>query len=383
MWTGYLPNGQIQVTKITIPSARNTDTAYLWIKSDRLNGPGLNTFKIKVDYNNTIAEYSELNNEATVTKLILADDIIPIYPYEFCIVNDPNFELVFSTANPFATPKTYIFQIDTTELFNSPILTQVRLTQPGATIHWKPSITLLQNKVYYWRGTLDTVTGTPANWKNSSFLYNTSLSTGWNQSHYFQYLRNSYNTLSLKNDRMFLYPNTTRSIQIKVGYQPPLNQQIEAYWDGYLIARNAWARKGFIFFVYDGNTGVNLQTYQIGNSCRGPYNDITCNRYPTNVVEFITNDFSNGKQERKYVADFLNSIPCNSYVMGYSFYNAGYSQWLGDSTQAGDENLFQAFENLGISNIRRQQENQPSHFLLTHVTHYSERYKYNDSHLIL
>lgn len=361
-----LPNGQIQVTKITIPSARNTDTAYLWIKSDRLNGPGLNTFKIKVDYNNTIAEYSELNNEATVTKLILADDIIPIYPYEFCMVNDPNFELVFSTANPFATPKTYIFQIDTTELFNSPILTQVRLTQPGATIHWKPSITLLQNKVYYWRGTLDTVTGTPANWKNSSFLYNTSLSTGWNQSHYFQYLRNSYNTLSLKNDRMFSYPNTTRSIQIKVGYQPPLDQQIEAYWDGYLIARNAWARKGFIFFVYDGNTGVNLQTYQIGNSCRGPYNDITCNRYPTNVVEFITNDFSNGKQERKYVADFLNSIPCNSYVMGYSFYNAGYSQWLGDSTQAGDENLFQAFENLGISNIRRQQENQPFAFF-THT----------------
>lgn len=57
----------------------------------------LNTFKIKVDYEEKIAEYSELNNEITVTKLILADDIIPIYPYDFCIVNDPNFELVFST----------------------------------------------------------------------------------------------------------------------------------------------------------------------------------------------------------------------------------------------------------------------------------------------
>lgn len=359
-----LPNGQIQVTKITIPSARNTDTAYLWIKPDRLNGPGLNTFKIKVDYENVISEYSELNNEVTVTKLILADDIIPIYPYEFCMVNDPNVELVFSTADAFATSKTYLFQIDTTEFFNSPILTQVRLTQPGATIHWKPSIPLIQNKVYYWRGTLDTTVGTPANWKNSSFLYNTSLSTGWNQSHYFQYLKNSYNTLSLKNDRIFHYPNTTRSIQIKVGYQPPLDQLIEAYWDGYLIARNAWARKGFIFFVYDGNTGQNWQTYQIGNSCRGPYNDITCNRYPTNVVEFTTNDLSTGKQERKYAADFINSIPCNAYVLGYSFYNAGYSQWLRDSTQAGDENLYQAFENLGVTKIRQQQENQPFAFFI-------------------
>ncbi|HPN20162.1 MAG TPA: hypothetical protein PK546_11480, partial [Chitinophagales bacterium] len=345
------PNGQIQVSKATVPSARNIDTVNIWIKSDRLNGPGLNTFRIKVDYENEISEYSEFNNEVTVTKLILADDIIPIYPYDFCMVNDPNFELVFSTADPFATSKSYIFQIDTTEFFNSPILTQVKFTQPGATIRWKPAVQLLQNKVYYWRGTVDTVTGAPANWKTSSFLYNTSLSTGWNQSHYFQYLKNSFNTLSIKNDRMFYYPNTTRTLQIKNGIIP--DQQIEAYWDGYLIARNAWARKGFIFFVYDANTGQNWQTYQIGNTCRGPFNDITCNRYPTNVIEFVTNDFSTGKQERQYLADFINSIPCNAYVLGYSFYNAGYSQWLGDSTVAGDENLYQAFEGLGVSRIRQ------------------------------
>jgi hypothetical protein len=356
------PNGQIQVSKATVPSARNTDTVSIWIKSDRLNGPGLNTFRIKVDYENTIAEYSELNNEVTITKLILADDIIPIFPYEFCMVNDPNFELVFSTADPFATPKSYIFQIDTTEFFNSPLLTQVKLTQPGATIHWKPPVQLLQNKVYYWRGTLDTVAGAPANWKTSSFLYNTALSTGWNQSHYFQYLKNSFNTLSIKNDRMFYYPNTTRTLQIKNGIIS--DQLIEAFWDGYLIARNAWARKGFIFFVYDANTGQNWQTYQIGSTCRGPYNDITCNRYPTNVIEFITNDFTTGKQERQYAADFINSIPCNAYVLGYSFYNAGYSQWLGDSTQTGDGNLYQAFENLGVSRIRQQQENAPFVFFL-------------------
>lgn len=360
------PNGQIQVTKVITPSARDIDTVFLWIKSDRLNGPGLNTFRIKVDYDNTIAEYSELNNEVTVTKLILADDIIPIYPYEFCMVNDPNFELVFSTANAFAGPKPYIFQIDTTEFFNSPLLTQVKLTQPGATIHWKPSIPLIQNKVYYWRGALDTTAGTPANWKKSSFLYNTSLSTGWNQSHYFQYLRNSFNTMSLKNDRMFYYPNTTRTLQIRNGNIP--DQSIEAYWDGYLIARNAWERRGFIFFVYDGNTGQNWQTYQIGNSCRGPYNDVTCNRYPTNVVEFITRERNGdpaiGKQERQYAADFLNSIPCNAYVLGYSFYNAGYSQWMVDSTQPGDKNLYQAFENLGVSKIRQQQESQPFVFFV-------------------
>ena len=355
------PNGEIQISKVTVPSARNIDTVLIWIKSDRINGPGLNTFRIKVDYENTIAEYSEQNNEVVVTKLILADDIIPIYPYEFSMINDPNFELVFSTANAFATPKTYIFQIDTTEFFNSPVLTQVRVTEPGATIHWKPPVQLIQNKVYYWRGTIDTTSGSPSNWKYSSFLYNTSLSTGWNQSHYFQYMKNSFSTLSLKNDRMFYYPNTTRSISLKNGIIPA--QEIVAYWDGFRIAINAWARKGFVFFVYDGNTGQNWQTYQVGNSCRGPYNDITCNRYPTNVIEFITRsepseDPNVGIQERQYAADFLNSIPCNSYVLGYSFYDAGYAQW---NTS---DSLFRAFENLGVTNIRQQQTNAPFAFFL-------------------
>ena len=356
------PNGQIQATSVNVPSARNIDTVQIWIKSDRINGPGLNSFKIKVDYANAIAEYSELNNEINVTKLILADDIIPIFPYEFCIVNDANHELVFSTANPFATPKSYIFQIDTTENFNSPLLTQLKTTAPGATIKWNPTIPLIENKVYYWRGTLDTTVGNPANWKKSSFLYNTSLSTGWNQSHYFQYLRNSYSTLNLKTDRDFHYPNTVRTLQIRNGII--YDQLIEAFWDGYLIARNAWARKGFIFFVYDANTGQNWQTFQIGNTCRGPWNDITCNRYPINVIEFITNDFANGKTYRQDVANFINSIPCNAYVMGYSFYNAGYSQWLVDSLNVGDANLYQAFENLGVTKIRQQQENAPFVFFL-------------------
>lgn len=76
-----------------------------------------------------------------------------------------------------------------------------------------------------------------------------------NQSHYFQYLRNSYSTLNLKTDRAFHYPNTVRTLQIRNGII--YDQLIEAFWDGYLIARNAWARKGFIFFVYDANTGQN------------------------------------------------------------------------------------------------------------------------------
>ena len=139
------------------------------------------------------------------------------------------------------------------------------------------------------------------------------------------------------------------------------DQLIQVLKDSVLIARNAWQRRGFIFYVYDSNTGQNWQTYQIGNSGRGPYNDVTGGRYPIDVIEFITNDNDStvAKQERKYLANFLHSIPCNAYVLGYSFYNAGYSQWLSDSTQTSDSTLFAAFESLGISAIRQQLDNQP------------------------
>jgi hypothetical protein len=81
--------------------------------------------------------------------------------------------------------------------------------------------------------------------------------------------------------------------------------RLKYYWDGYLIARNAWARKGFIFFVYDANTGQNWQTYQIGNTCRGPFNDITCNRYPTNVIEFVTNDLALPENRKDNILQIL------------------------------------------------------------------------------
>lgn len=57
------------------------------------------------------------------------------------------------------------------------------------------------------------------------------------------------------------------------------DQMIQVLKDSVLIARNAWARRGFIFYVYDSNSGQNWQTYQIGSSCYGPYNDVICNGF--------------------------------------------------------------------------------------------------------
>ncbi|QQR98708.1 MAG: T9SS type A sorting domain-containing protein [Sphingobacteriales bacterium] len=364
-----LPNGTIESYTRTFNCATLIDTVTMYVKNNRQTSAGINTFTIKVDANDQIAEYSELNNTVTVTKLISADDIIPIFPYEFCIVNDPNFKMKFSTADNFAPSRQYIFQIDTTAYFNSPLLVTEKVNAAGAVIEWDPNVTLLQDKVYYWRGTLDTIYNNPSNWRQSSFLYNTSLSTGWNQSHYFQYLRDKMNTLELPEiNRIFKYPNTLRNIKIKNGASGSISDQaIESFFDGFLVGRNSCDRRSMIFFVFDVNTGKNLQTYQIGSTGRGPYGDRVCvgNGYSVSVIEFPTNasTASAAFTYRQKCIEFLNDIPNNAFVMGYSFFNAGYSQWDNDLSNGG-ASLLDAFVNLGVSEIRNQQDGVPFVFFL-------------------
>ncbi len=360
-----LPSGIAENYTINIPCTVLNDTVTVYIKNNKTSVSGVNNFSIKIDADDMIDEYSELNNEVSITQVVTSDDIIPIYPYEFCIVNDPNFILKFSTADNFIGNRQYIFQIDTTEYFNSPLLVSEHINAPGAVIDWKPNIQLLQDKVYYWRGALDTIYNNTLQWNGSSFIYNTSLTPGWNQSHYFQYKKDQFNTIELPEaTRIFQYPNILRSLRIKNGNIS--DQAIEAYFDEFLVARNSCARASMIFFVFDINTGKPWGTYKTGNGNIGPYGDNVCvgRGYTVNVIEFPTAaNTPTGFNYRQKCINFLNSIPNNAFVMGYSFRNAGYTNWDGDILQGGSS-LFDAFENLGVSQIRNQENNVPFVFFL-------------------
>ena len=64
-------------------------------------------------------ELSELNNSITKSFFIYEDELKPVYPYNFAIVNKPGIKLIASTASPISPLKQYVMEIDTTELFNS------------------------------------------------------------------------------------------------------------------------------------------------------------------------------------------------------------------------------------------------------------------------
>ncbi len=353
-----LPNGEIEVYEQRVKAPLYSDEVIVSIPTNNINGLGENSFYIKIDSDDEIDELSEDNNEVKITYYFTIDDLIPVSPAEFGIVNEPDVELLYSTANPLISSRRYLVQIDTTEFFNSPILQAESLTEAGGVVRWKPTIPLINNQVYYWRGSMDTIYDNRASWNKSSFLYNSSLSEGWNQSHYFQFIPDVYDNMTLKTDRKFSFIDHIRSIKVLTGTDAVGYNDRVLFADNNLIARNSFARAGFHFYVLDTKTGVPMSTYMIGNTGYGEYGNI--------IVTLLTDvkiiEFETVTQKGRYACyNFLkNIIPDQAIVCGYSSQNPFYSLWAADDSSAfNGETLFDAFEYIGVSEIRNIQEMNP------------------------
>ncbi len=161
---------------------------------DIIQGLGMNQFTITVDAVNTVDESCENNNVVTSSLNILSGEIVPIFPYEYMIVPDSfhvSTALKASTAFPFEPAKDYIFEIDTTDYFNSGIKESVTINSPGGVVEWAPTIysNFLPAKdsvVYFWRVSKDSVDATGYNWRNRSFQRILG-KEGWEQDHFFQF----------------------------------------------------------------------------------------------------------------------------------------------------------------------------------------------------
>lgn len=164
-------------------------------------GLGINDLRIRLDMDpDLIAEVDDVgNNEVTFRMSISSGDLLPVEPYNFAITSDPAPTLKASTGDPFAEPRNYIFQIDTTDLFNSPVMEQHSFMAPGGVVEWQPSSiyalnTAQDSVVYFWRCTLDSVGQGDYNWHEFSFQHLNGRQ-GWGQSHIFQFKDDDFNLM--------------------------------------------------------------------------------------------------------------------------------------------------------------------------------------------
>ncbi len=195
----FLPDGSLskKYTK-TIPAPAFRSTVTIPITNSGLNALGKNRIDIQLDKDNAIAErplpYAEDNNilsntieEDGYSYFVTGSTVIPIYPPEFGIVNEPDITFIASGVNAFREETDYQIQLDTSELFESPLIDDI-ITLSGGTVKWNPNFNYEDKVVYYWRVT-PIIEDEEDQWQNSSFIYLPNETKGWNQSHYFQFLK--------------------------------------------------------------------------------------------------------------------------------------------------------------------------------------------------
>ena len=365
--TQEFPNGEIITLKLdTVFFFGSKKEVTLSLPTQGTRALGLNTIYLEIDPDNQIKEQpsssAESNNELVANtgekgvKLFFIDNSInPIYPKDFGILNNPSKSLFASTSNPLAPIIKYLFEIDTTESFNSPILNRLEKEQSGGVVEWQPTIPFMDNVVYYWRVSTDSLNeAVTYNWKKSSFTYIEESPDGWSQGHYHQFLKDSLYSLKVLPGNQFNFAATPRSFAINNKIYdrstPPRGLVEGSSWSDFF----RWDIPGslsLVIFGPDGEIWFNPKPGDYGSVNRTAAR-IGCYPFPVNT-----------RENRAQLIDFLeNVVPEASTIFAYTALrneniHLNVNDWRLDSLELDGKNLFNVFEKYGAENIRNLETN--------------------------
>lgn len=315
------------------------DTLVFRVPVDIIRGPGVNKFCVKVDAGNWVPEYNENNNDACVDFTITISDIVPVYPYEYAIYPSDTVTLKASTGYPFLQNQNYIFEIDTTDLFNSPWKKTQIVNHQGGVVTWKPPVLLSDCTVYYWHVAVNN--GSGFNWKESSFIY-ISQKTGWSQAHFFQFKKDRYQFIDYnRSQRSFDFIITPRQLRCQTRGLGIFSSYFDYQYnlEG-IVERSSCSPTSAMLVVV-----INPQTLLPWESNRDNYGHLNypiCpgkNR-PDNYYVFPT-DASHLELMANFIRD---SVPNGYYILTYNFLSGNFNNW--------PENAYQSLEELGAVQIR-------------------------------
>jgi Peptidase family C25/CARDB len=360
------PNGTVEeIFNKKIVAVRFKDNVEIVLPIDALRDKGNNSITITVDSDNLYDELSETNNTITKNFVIYEDELKPVYPQNFAIINKAQIKVAASTANPLASARQYVMEMDTTSLFNSQFKITKTITSFGGVLEFDPSITFVDSTVYFWR-VAPVPNSAVYRWNNSSFIYLQSApKVGYNQSHFYQHTQSNSNNLQADTiARKFDFKVVNQNFTIRNGVWP-YNGETDA---NYSISINndinskisgiCWRGNNIVFSVFNPNTLAATYNCAIGSTA-GQYGTLyypsSCNSGREYDFAFNTNDSSS----RKKAMDFMeNIIPNGSYVIVRSIIlddpywaTPTYANdWKQDATLYGTS-LYHKLKNAGFADI--------------------------------
>ncbi len=362
VFTRKYPDGSSTVVlKKRIRGIRFADSLTISVPIIATRDKGQNYITVTVNSDNDVPEITLANNSITTPVFIYEDELSPVFPYNYAIVNNPVQKLYASTANPFALQTQYVMEMDTTELFNSSQKLSKNISSVGGVLEFDPGITYRDSTVYYWRTSKLPVQGGVYNWNGFSFIYidSTRSSAGFNQSHYFQQLNTLDTGISLGSDRRWKYGEHFNNLSINQAIYPTSGTGDADFGikvNGLETIASACIGYSLIFNVFDPVTfkpwkNVNAMGQNLYLSGSAAANCATTRNYN---FEFSTANAT----ERYKMMRFMDSIPNGYYVTvrnisgQFQGDNTYAADWQADTTLFGSDNsLYHKLKSAGFANL--------------------------------
>jgi len=313
-----------------IAAVKNTDSIVVKLPVVVNRDKGTTTITAIIDDNNNIAEVNEKNNTGSVKIKISAAEPLPVYPYNYSIVNSNTIDL--SASAPFDSLTRYVAEIDTTALFNSPVKITKQQVSKGGLIKFAGISLPLNNTVYYWRVSEDSA---DKHWNAFSFMYNAGSNAGFEQGHFYQHTQSNLTGVYLdSSSRAFKFSPVYSNLFIQHSVYPTSGNQDAQFsiaLNGSTFTWSACVGSSIIFNIFDPKT-----LKPVPNSTF-PYNSgPACDSMRRYNFEYSTQSAAG----RKNAMDFLDKFVSDGYyVVARKIYDLGNADWA-PTVWAGDTALY-------------------------------------------
>jgi Peptidase family C25/FlgD Ig-like domain/CARDB len=358
-----LPNDSIKVLyNQVIPGIRYIDSVSLTVPINPLTDKGLNKLIVHIDVDNKVSELSEVNNILEKDFFIFEDELRPVFPYNYSIINQQNLNFIASTANPLNTSRQYVMELDTTELFNSAFKKTYNASGVGGIVQFAANnVTFGDSTVYYWRTAMVPINpGGNYIWNPSSFIYLANSTPGFNQSHFFQFQKNSYDKIQLDADRQMRFKSVPRSLIIRNGIYPNYSfDRINVNLDFDQVEFWGCVFTNLQVYVFD---STSLQAWDnVNQGAGGRFGSWPVCNAPRKFFEF---PFDNPTYRRNLMKFLEDSIPNGMYVAIKNLNTTGntsfINQWKNDTLSLGSgKSLYHTLKNIGFTQIDSFYKNRP------------------------
>lgn len=322
----------------------HTDTLYFDFDNNIPNNAGNNKFSVTIDPENTIDEFSKLNNKADLTYYLTPNGLNIISPANFSIVGNSDIKLTVQSSDFLGDNTDYLFEIDTLKTFNSSWKKTSGIINANVLASWKPQFLPENNKVYYWRSKLNTATNNE--WQVSSFTYINGSQPGWSQGHTQQFDKTVLFNI-LKENALFKYTPVSFPVLIRTrGIDAPTSteRRIRTSKSGGAIAFNGSEFLGVSIIALNPENLYNLVNYPSPHNFK--------NDGVNGTGQFFFN--TNSTVETDSLLAYLRQIPSGYYVAGMSGVNFNPSSLPNE--------IKSELQNLGLSSFELINNGEPYAF---------------------